>query len=117
MYSRRSGFIRRSNSARLTRQGATQFVRDLNYSGVPPYTIGQEMIPQAQNILSSLGNAFVMSPVRTRRYAGRSLSKRTEVPPTNTVRVTDQVELKEVDVPISSSDTSNTVLIDQENIT
>ena len=56
MYSKRSGFIRRSNSTRLTRHGATQYVRDLNSSNVPPYMITQDKIPEAKRILEEGNN-------------------------------------------------------------
>ena len=119
MYSRRSGFLRRYDSSRLTRNGSTQYVRDLNNCGVPPYTINSGMISHAQNILSSTGNGYIINPVRNRRYAGRSIPKTTNFPPADTVRVTDNVNVSQINIPINSSSTDPNypLLVDKDNVT
>ena len=120
MYSRRSGFIRRSNSNRLTRHGATQYLRDLNSTNVPPYMITQDKIPEAQRILQSTGNvAVIQREAPFAQFADRFLSLHTTLPtlpPLPSVNQYSQVNLQPASLEFDSNDASNRFIIPFDNI-
>lgn len=109
MYSRRSGFIRRSNSSRLTRQGATQYLRDINCSNVPPYMITPDKISEAKNILQANGGYGVMPSAsqRARNFAGRFLQIPQNLPPLPEVNQFSQTNIVDITCDFDSSLSSN----------
>ena len=120
MYSRRSGFIRRSNSSRLTRHGTTQYLRDLNSTNVPPYMITPDKILEASNILKATGNVPIILDPLTKEYAGRNISLE-ETSSSSSVNLNTQSTSPEIDVQFydlnfDSNEEHNTFIVDKQNM-
>ena len=109
MISRRSGFIRRNNSSRLTRYGATQYIRDLNSSNVQPYMITPDKITEADNILrANRGYAVIPNASqRARNFAGRFLTIPEQLPPLPEVNQFSQTNIVEMTCEFDSSKTES----------